>query len=231
MIPSSFSSLYWYWATQLLICTHTIKRKTYKLNKTFSLFKVNAGEIGDSTPTPFHSQSLSLSLHHTYDSRFAMQCEILFSLSSSTDWFILHRLCSLFSLATFGGRLYYTRSYITLTWDYLSVCKHSYMSFEIKYKRKTVVQRAITITARINTVQYDVRMKPNVWDREWIEGCWTFTKYISMLFSPYITRSTSSTKVSDRQNHLLFFICLFARQLALSATKMCFQKQLTAYRK
>lgn len=30
---------------------HTNKRKTHKLNKTFSLFKANAGEIGDSSPS------------------------------------------------------------------------------------------------------------------------------------------------------------------------------------
>lgn len=86
MIPSSFSSLYWYWATQLLICmnmyteyttrTYTIKRKTHKLNKTFSLFKVNAGEIGDSTPT--HSNiSLFLSLFTTHRI-LVLRCNVKF---------------------------------------------------------------------------------------------------------------------------------------------------------
>lgn len=144
--------------------------------------------------------------------------KIVFSLSSSTDWFILHRLCSLFNLATSGGRLFH----VTPTWNYISVCKHTYMTIEIKSKRNERLCSVWTITECACT--HGTRDKEN---RRML------TTYEIHRFpsAPY-TMQTNSTKVYlDRQNHLVFFICLFARQLALSAAENCFQdnKQHTAH--
>lgn len=154
----------------------------------------------------WNSWRLTISLLPFYSEKksFSLVQEMLFSLSSSTHWFIPHRLCAV-RCVPYGNIRW---PIVTPTWDYLSENVHI-LRFEIKSKRKMVVQHVHTKTTK---------------SYEWRGGNQRMSAIYNVFFMVYHV-NLAKVWIVKTALRFSFFICLFAHQLAQSALqKLCVSK-------